>query len=134
MKLDRAIWVVFSWFAAAAMAVIAAGLVCLVVYHLAVWGMALTLIVSFTLRRIIKNRADAQELGVKKGDNVRVESRRGEIVLPVEIDGRGKPPRGTLFVPFFDETKLINLVTLDAMDNISKEPDYKKCAVRIERV
>ena len=80
------------------------------------------------------NRADAQELGVKKGDRVNVASRRGEVELAVEIDGRGKPPRGSVFVPFFDETKLINRVTLDAMDNISKEPDFKKCAVRIERV
>jgi nitrate reductase NapA len=36
-------------------------------------------------------------------------------------------------VPFFDEGRLINRVTLDAMDCISKEPDYKKCAVQIER-
>ena len=49
------------------------------------------------------------------------------------IDGRGRPPRGSVFVPFFDETKLINELTLDAMDNISKQPDYKKCAVRVER-
>ncbi|MDX1388794.1 MAG: molybdopterin dinucleotide binding domain-containing protein, partial [Acidobacteriota bacterium] len=67
------------------------------------------------------------------GDRVKVVSRRGELELPVTIDGRGKPPRGTVFVPFFDESELINFVTLDAMDSISKEPDYKKCAVRIER-
>ncbi len=79
------------------------------------------------------NRADASELGVKTGDRVRVVSRRGSVELAAEIDGRGKPPRGSVFVPFFDESKLINKVTLDAMDNISKEPDYKKCAVRIER-
>jgi nitrate reductase NapA len=79
------------------------------------------------------NRADAQELGVKSGDRVRVVSRRGEVEMPVQIDGRGRPPRGSVFVPFFDESRLINLVTLDAMDNLSKEPDYKKCAVRVER-
>jgi nitrate reductase (cytochrome) len=80
------------------------------------------------------NRADAEQFGVKKGDRVKVVSRRGSLELVVEVDGRGRPPRGTLFVPFFDESKLINLVTLDAMDNISKQPDYKKCAVRLERV
>jgi nitrate reductase NapA len=79
------------------------------------------------------NRADAQELGVKRGDRVRIVSRRGDVEMPVEIDGRGRPPRGSIFVPFFDEARLINLVTLDAMDNLSKEPDYKKCAVRVER-
>ena len=61
-------------------------------------------------------------------------SRRGSLELVVEIDGRGRPPRGTVFVPFFDESAIINLVTLDAMDNISKQPDYKKCAVRLERL
>ena len=80
------------------------------------------------------NRADAEEMGVKKGDQVKIVSRRGSLELVVEVDGRGHPPRGTVFVPFFDESKLINLVTLDAMDNISKQPDYKKCAIRIERV
>jgi len=77
---------------------------------------------------------DAQNLGVKTGDLARVVSRRGAIEVPVIIDGRGKPAQGRVFVPFFDESKLVNLLTLDAMDNISKEPDYKKCAVRIERV
>ena len=79
------------------------------------------------------NRADAAALGITKGDRVKLISRRGEVELAVEIDGRGKPPRGTVFVPFFDESVLINRVTLDAMDNISKQPDYKKCAVRLER-
>ncbi len=80
------------------------------------------------------NRADAQELGFTDGENVRLVSRRGELILPARIDGRGQPPRGTLFVPFFDEGKLVNRLTLDAMDNISKEPDYKKCAIRLEKV
>ena len=80
------------------------------------------------------NRADAEQHGVKKGDRVKLVSRRGSLELPVDVDGRGRPPRGSLFVPFFDASLLINLVTLDAMDNISKQPDYKKCAVRLERV
>ncbi len=80
------------------------------------------------------NRADAQRLGVSQGQTVRVVSRRGSLELPAAIDGRGKPPQGSVFIPFFDETRLPNVLTLDAMDNISKEPDFKKCAVRIERV
>lgn len=76
---------------------------------------------------------DAAELNVRQGEVVIVESRRGVCELPVWIDGRGKPPRGTVFVPFFDETKLINNVTLDAHDPFSKQPDYKKCAARIRR-
>jgi nitrate reductase NapA len=80
------------------------------------------------------NRSDAADMGVKKGDRVRLVSRRGTLEMPVEVDGRAKPPRGSVFVPFFDETILINQLTLDSMDNISKEPDYKKCAVRLERI
>ena len=79
------------------------------------------------------NHADAQALGIKKGNAVRVTSRRGELQLTAEVDGRGKPPRGTVFVPFFDESQLINLLTLDAVDNISKQPDYKKCAVSVAK-
>ncbi|HRQ74365.1 MAG TPA: molybdopterin-dependent oxidoreductase [Phycisphaerales bacterium] len=77
---------------------------------------------------------DARELGIHRGDRVRVESRRGHMDLPVWINGRGKPPRGQVFVPFFDETMLINEVTLDAHDPFSRQPDYKKCAVRVSRV
>jgi nitrate reductase NapA len=79
------------------------------------------------------NRADAQRLGIADGDKVRVTSRRGSVEMTAAIDRRGSPPQGSVFVPFFDESLLINRVTLDAMDNISKEPDYKKCAVRIEK-
>ena len=57
-----------------------------------------------------------------------------ELVLRAHIDNRGRPPRGTVFIPFFDEGKLVNRLTLDAMDNLSYEPDYKKCAVKVEKV
>jgi nitrate reductase NapA len=39
-----------------------------------------------------------------------------------------------VFVPWFDESQLINKVTLDATDPISLQTDFKKCAVRLERV
>ncbi len=77
---------------------------------------------------------DAAALGVVDGDLVRIESRRGAIEVPVWTNGRGRPPRGQVFVPFFDERLLINEVTLDEYDPISKQPDYKKCAVSITRV
>ena len=80
------------------------------------------------------NRADARRLGISDGEVVRVESRRGHCDLPVWLDGRGTPPEGSIFVPFFDENLLINRVTLEAHCPISKEPDYKKCAVRITRI
>jgi len=76
---------------------------------------------------------DAMKLGIKNRQKVKVSSRRGSIILPVELNGRGKPEKGNSFVAFFDETKLINELCIDAFDPLSKEPDYKKCAVKIEK-
>ncbi len=80
------------------------------------------------------NPDDAKRLGIKRGDLVKVSSRRGEVVFPADINGRTVPNRGNIFIPFYDETRLVNEITLDQYDPISKEPDYKKCAVKIEKV
>lgn len=77
------------------------------------------------------NAADARAMGVSNGEKVKLETRRGSLELVVWIDGRGAPKPGNVFVPFFDETRMINLLTLDAHDPFSKQPDYKKCAARI---
>ena len=58
-------------------------------------------------------------------------SRRGEIQTRVDTKGRNRMPRGVVFVPWFDASQLINKVTLDATDPISKQTDFKKCAVKI---
>jgi nitrate reductase NapA len=79
------------------------------------------------------NPADARRLDVRDGDRVRLTSRRGSLTLPALISGRGRPPEGQVFVPFFDESMLINELTLDAFCPISSEPDFKKCAVKVER-
>ncbi len=79
------------------------------------------------------NPEDAASLGITNGSKVKISSRRGELVMKASINGRGNPPRGMVFVPFFDEKYLINEVTLDAFCPISKQPDYKKCAVKVER-
>jgi nitrate reductase NapA len=74
---------------------------------------------------------DAQRRGFRRGQEVRIISRRGEIRSRVEIRGRNRVPRGLVFVPFFDASQLINKVTLDATDPISKQTDFKKCAVKV---
>ena len=51
----------------------------------------------------------------------------------VETRGRNKPPAGVVFVPWFDATQLINKVTLDQTDPISKQTDFKKCACRVQK-
>jgi nitrate reductase NapA len=75
--------------------------------------------------------ADADKRGLKRNDLIWVESRRGKVRVRVETGGRNEMPRGYVFVPFFDEAVLINRVTLDSNCPISRENDYKKCAVRI---
>ena len=77
---------------------------------------------------------DAKKLNVRRGSEVRVISRRGEMRSRVETRGRNKPPQGLIFVPWFDASQLINKVTLDATDPISKQTDFKKCAVKIVAV
>ncbi|HMW51974.1 MAG TPA: molybdopterin-dependent oxidoreductase, partial [Rhodocyclaceae bacterium] len=76
---------------------------------------------------------DAKKRGLQRGMQVKVQSRRGEMLARIETKGRNKPPVGLIFVPFFDESKLVNKLTLDATCPISKETDYKKCAVKVVR-
>ena len=77
---------------------------------------------------------DAQAMGLRRGSEVEVASRRGAIRTRVETRGRNKPPRGLVYVPWFDASQLINKVTLDATDPISLQTDFKKCAVKITKV
>jgi nitrate reductase NapA len=79
------------------------------------------------------NPIDAKRAGLGNGDIALLETRRGRLELPVWIDGRGSPPPGSVFVPVFDERLLINELTFDAHCPFSKQPDYKKCAVRLSR-
>jgi nitrate reductase NapA len=74
---------------------------------------------------------DAQARGLRRGDDARVVSRRGELRVRIETRGRNKPPVGLIFVPWFDEGRLVNKITLDATDPISRQTDYKKCAVKV---
>ncbi len=80
------------------------------------------------------NADDARDKGWRRGSEVKVISRRGEVRVRVETRGRVSMPKGMVYVPFFDAGKLINKVTLDATDPISKQTDFKKCAVRLELV
>ncbi|MFA6760037.1 MAG: nitrate reductase catalytic subunit NapA [Sulfuricurvum sp.] len=74
---------------------------------------------------------DADTKGLKQGELCWVESRRGKVKARVETRGRNRPPRGLVFVPWFDEKVFINKVCLDATCPMSKQTDFKKCAVKI---
>lgn len=81
------------------------------------------------------NAADALQLNIKENDYVKITSRRGECRLKAKINGRGQPRPGMIWVPFHDTemSRMINFVTIDAFDDVSKQPEYKICAVCIEK-
>ncbi len=79
------------------------------------------------------NPIDAAKLNISTGNKVKITSRRGELTLPAWINGRSTPAKGAVFVPFFAEESLINNITLEDYCPLSKEPDYKKCAVAIAK-
>jgi nitrate reductase NapA len=78
------------------------------------------------------NREDAQAIGIRDRDRVRLVSRRGALEIEARIDYRSQPPRGLVFAPVFDEAEPVNRLTLDAYCPLSGQPDGGKCAVRLE--
>jgi formate dehydrogenase major subunit len=74
---------------------------------------------------------DAQALGVGEGDWVRVSSRRGEIVLRARV--RDKTHPGSVFIPFHYREAAANVLTNDAIDPYGKIPEFKFCAVKVEK-
>ncbi len=75
---------------------------------------------------------DAERLGLRSGDYVRVRSRRGEIVVRVHVSTRS--PRGTVFIPFHFAEAAANELTNDVLDPLAKIPEYKVCAVAVEKL
>jgi assimilatory nitrate reductase catalytic subunit len=74
----------------------------------------------------------AERIGVRSGERVRVVSRRGEVTLPALVVRTIRPD--TIFIPYhWPGAKSANLVTHRALDPISKIPEFKVCAVRLER-
>ncbi|MEI6134205.1 MAG: nitrate reductase [Desulfomonile sp.] len=78
--------------------------------------------------------SDAKEYGIKEGDMVKIASRRGFNILPARVVKNSLP--GILFVPWFDQEwdRMINRVTIDAFDEGSKQPEFKICAAKIEKL
>ncbi|WP_209597121.1 nitrate reductase catalytic subunit NapA [Ruegeria sp. HKCCSP351] len=76
---------------------------------------------------------DAKDRDLRRGQEIVLSTRRGEVTSRVETRGRNKVPRGLVFMPWFDEGQLTNKLTLDATCPLSKETDFKKCACKVER-
>jgi predicted molibdopterin-dependent oxidoreductase YjgC len=78
------------------------------------------------------NPADTFELGIEEEEVVRVSSRRGDINVAVKITKRS--PKGVVFIPFHFIEAPANRLTNPAFDPIAKIPEYKVCAVRVEKI
>lgn len=74
---------------------------------------------------------DAAELEINEGELVRVSSRRGSVVASAKLTERS--PAGTIFMTFHFAEAATNLLTIDAVDPTAKIPEYKVCAVKVEK-
>lgn len=78
------------------------------------------------------NHDDAKELGIKDKQMVKVSSRRGTITLKASLGHI--VARGSVFIPFHYREAPANILTILAVDPIAKIPEYKVCAVKLEKV
>ncbi len=79
------------------------------------------------------NPADAKRLKLRQHEAVRVRSQRGRIdSIHVRITGIVQP--GQIFIPFHYIEACANNLTVAEFDPISREPNYKQCAVSIEKL
>ena len=78
------------------------------------------------------NTADADELGIADGDRVKVTSRRASIESTARVSGKTNP--GETWMPFHFQDGNSNWLTIAALDNIAKAPEFKVCAVRVEKL
>jgi predicted molibdopterin-dependent oxidoreductase YjgC len=78
------------------------------------------------------NAADGKKLGITDGDRIRVRSRRGLVELKARISNR--VVGGTVFIPMHYREAAANVITNDALDPTVKIPEFKVCAVAVERM
>jgi formate dehydrogenase alpha subunit len=76
------------------------------------------------------NPADAIRLGIKEGNWIRMTSRRGSVEMRATITDRSQ--EGTIFTTYNHLEALVNFLTLDALDRLSRTPEYKLCAIKVE--
>ncbi len=75
---------------------------------------------------------DAEKYGLSSGDMVEVSSRRGRISAKTKISSTAVD--GTVFIPFHFAESAVNRLTNAALDPVSKIPEFKVCAVKLEKV
>ena len=75
---------------------------------------------------------DAQALGIKDRDWVKVSSRRGEVRVRARVGDRSQA--GSVFMTFHHQDALTNILTSEHRDPITGTPEYKACAVQVEKI
>jgi len=75
---------------------------------------------------------DAAKMNVKTGDMVKATSRRGEIIVKAWVTERS--PQGVTWCAFHFHEAHANVLTIDAYDTTTETPEYKACAIKIEKV
>jgi len=75
---------------------------------------------------------DARRLGIKDGGAVRLITRRGQITTTARLTERVSP--GSIFAPFHFHEAPANALTIEELDPVSKIPEFKVCAVRLEKL
>ncbi|SFM59106.1 formate dehydrogenase major subunit [Thermodesulforhabdus norvegica] len=75
---------------------------------------------------------DAERLGIKDGELIKVRSRRGEVVIKARVTSQ--VPRGMVWMSFHFRSTDANWLTNPAFDPVTKTAEYKACAVRIEKL
>jgi len=78
------------------------------------------------------NPSDAKKLGIKKQEEIKVKTRRGELVVLAEITDKVKA--GVLWMPFHFSNEPTNVLTNSAYDPVCKTGEYKVCAASIEKL
>ncbi|HUW85669.1 MAG TPA: molybdopterin dinucleotide binding domain-containing protein, partial [Methanoregula sp.] len=78
------------------------------------------------------NPEDAQALGIKDKEMVKAVTRRGEIKIGARVTKNIK--KGVVFIPFHFKECAANVLTNNALDPVASIPEYKACAVRIEKI
>ncbi|MCU0509602.1 MAG: hypothetical protein MUC34_14650 [Anaerolineae bacterium] len=74
---------------------------------------------------------DAQRAGVRDGDLIRLESRRGEIVAKAQVTTR--VGAGLVFATFHFPESAVNFLTNPVLDPTAKIPEFKVCAVKMSK-
>ena len=78
------------------------------------------------------NIKDAEDIGIKDGEKVKVTSRRGQIETTARVGEKVSP--GETWMPFHFPDGNANWLTNAALDKFAKAPEYKVCAIKIEKV